>query len=281
MPAKNSRTLGLALGAPLLLALSALSIACLSGCEDQEKKKAELLAKTIGSTSVPTAVSSAPAALPPASAAAAAKPPKECGAEVVIDDPDVEGAIRAKAKKPKETSPEPLGASDFAALTSLKIPPKATPLAELDPCLFPRLVGLRFLYLPKGTYRDLTPISGLTKLEALFVSDSEVEDLKPIERLVLLDQLGLGRTHVKDLSVVGNLPNLTELVLDDTRVTDLGPLAKNAKLMSLSIKNTLVTDLSPLKDLKKLTKLYIAGTSVTNLDVLDPLKARGLKIILK
>lgn len=249
-------------------------------CEDQEKKKAELIARTGASAEAKAASSAVPTIAPAASSAAvAAKPAKECpaGTEVTVDDPDLEAEIRLKLKKPKETSPGPLTTKDLANVTSLNVTKKAS-LDELDPCLFPKLVGLRFLYLPKGSYRDLSPIANLTKLEALRASISEVEDLRPLEKLVMLDQLDLGRTHVRDISALGNLVNLTELALDDTQVSDLAPLAKLTKLEQLSIKNTLVQDVSPLKDLKKLKMLNVQGTALTNLDVLEPLKARGLKI---
>jgi len=251
------------------------------GCEDQDKKKAELIARTAPSAEAKAATSAVPTIAPAASSAApaAAQPKKECGSgpEVTIDDADLEAEIRLKLKKPKETSPGPLTTKDLANVTSLNVTKKAS-LEELDPCLFPKLVGLRFLYLPKGSYRDLTPIANLTKLEALRASISEVEDLKPLEKLVLLDQLDLGRTHVRDISALANLVNLTELALDDTQVSDIAPLAKLTKLEQLSLKNTLVQDVSPLKDLKKLKTLNISGTALTNLDVLEPLKARGLKI---
>ncbi len=254
-----------------------LVLPLLFACDDQEKKKAELLAKTGSSASASAPLPTiAPAA---SSAPAPAKPPKDCGTgpEIALDDPDLEAEIRLKLRKPKETSPAALTAKDLAAVTSLNVTKKAS-LDELDPCLFPKLVGLRFLYLPKGTYRDLSPIANLTKLEALRASISEVEDLKPLEKLVMLDQLDLGRTHVRDISVLGNLVNLTELALDDTQVSDLTPLAKLTKLEVLSIKNTLVQDVSALKDLKKLKTLNVQGTALTNLNLLDPLRARGLKI---
>ncbi len=252
---------------------------CLLACEDQDKKKAELVAKTAPSAEAKAASSAMPIAPAAPSAAAPAKPAKECGngPEVTIDDPDLEAEIRLKLKKPKETSPGPLTTKDLANVTSLNVTKKAS-LDELDPCLFPKLVGLRFLYLPKGSYRDLSPIANLTKLEALRASISEVEDLKPLEKLVMLDQLDLGRTHVRDISALANLVNLTELALDDTQVSDITPLAKLTKLEQLSIKNTLVQDVSPLKDLKKLKSLNVQGTALTNLDVLEPLRARGLKI---
>lgn len=259
------------------------SVALFSGCDDQDKRKAELVAKSGGSAGTasanPVLAPSGSMAVPVASSApSSVKPPKDCGSGTdVAIDPDLEAEIRLKLKKPKDTHPAPLTAKDLATVTSLNVTKKAS-LDELDPCLFPKFTGLRFLYLPKGTYRDLGPIRNLTKLEALRASISEVEDLRPLEKLVMLDQLDLGRTPVRDISTIANLVNLTELALDDTQVSDLTPLAKCTKLESLSIKNTLVKDVSPLKDLKKLKTLNVQGTALENVNVLEPLRAHGLKI---
>jgi internalin A len=270
-----TRTRLLLIAVPIVLSLLSALVA---GCDDKDKR-AELIAKTGGSATDVGAASAHPFALAAAasSAAPAPKPPKVCpsGNEITIDDPDIEMEVRRKAKKPEG----PLTAADLARVTSIRINARPQPLEEVDPCIFPKMVSLRFLYLPKGTYRDLSPISGLTKLEGLFFPDSEVEDLSPLSRLVMLDQLGLAHTPVRDIGPIANLVNLTELTLDDTHVTDLSPLAKCTKLEKLSIKNTPVTDVSPLKDLRKLKSLTVAGTAIRNLDVLDPLRARGLRII--
>jgi internalin A len=268
----------------VLCSLAFLFPAVVMGCEDSDKKKQDLIAKTGGSGApssstviqVPSALLSAIAAS--ASAQKQTKPPKECppGNEITIDNKEVEGEVRAKAKKPEG----PLTPADLEKVTSIRINQGKTPLEEIDPCVFPKFTALKFLYLPKGSYRDLTPIANLTRLEGLFIPDSEVEDLKPLEKLLKLDQLGLTRTHVRDITVLGNLTSLTELTLDDTQVSDIAVLAKLTKLEKLSLKNTLVKDVSPLKDMKKLKQLNVAGTSISNLDTLEPLKrANNLKIL--
>ena len=88
------------------------------------------------------------AATPSATASAAPKKDVLCpaGPDLTLTDPDIEAQIRLKlAKKPRE----PLKMSDLASLTSLNLT-KKTSLDELDPCIFPKLVGLKFLYLAEG-----------------------------------------------------------------------------------------------------------------------------------
>src|SRR4051812_6346505 len=86
-----------------------------SACDDENKKKADLLAKTGSSASAAPAASAVATIAPAVSSAApvaATKPPKECGTgpDIAIDDPDLEAEIRLKLKKPKETSPAALTA---------------------------------------------------------------------------------------------------------------------------------------------------------------------------
>lgn len=259
----------------LAFALAWSVLAC-----DEDKKKAELLSKTGDSAAPTTMDAAAPLATTTASAAASAEPakPKVCpdGPELKVDDPDMEAELRLKLNKPKD----PLKVSDLSNVRSLNLTKKKT-LDELDPCILPKLVNLKHLYLPPGKLRDLKPIAGLTQLESLRASITEVEDLKPLEKLVLLDRLDLGRTHIRDLKPLASLVNLTELELDDTQVSDLSPLAKCKKLEKLHIKHTNVTDVSPLKDLTKLKLLSVEGSAITNLDTLQPLVGRGLRVATK
>ncbi len=254
---------------------------------DEEAKKAEMLAKTQGDAA-PAAVAMASAApsasaAPAASTAPAAKP-KECptGPDLVLDDPDLEAELRKKLNKlPKQgEKPAPIRVSELASIGSVNLTSKKS-LDELDPCVFPKLTGLRHLYLGPGKLRDLKPIANLVQLETLRASVNEVDDLTPLEKLVKLDRVDLGRTHVRDIAPLANLVNLTELELDGNEITDVSPLAKLKKLEKLSIKKTNVTDVSPLKDLAKLKFLYIEGSGVTNVEPLSPLVARGLKVVTK
>ena len=263
------------------------SACLLFACDDEKKKEEELRLKvgveggTNPQSSAPATVSGVNIVPPPIMSAAPAKPPKDCGtSDPVIDDPDLDAEIRLKLNKPKDKNPAPLTSKDLASVLSVNLTKKPS-LSELDPCVFPKMTALKFLYLPRGEYRDLTPLKDLTKIEGLRASISEVEDLKPLEKLTALDQLDLGRTHVRDISALANNVNITELSLDDTQVSDIRPLAKMTKLQKLSLKNTQVTDVSPLKDLTKLKTLDVSGTAINNLNLLDPLKGKGLRITAK
>lgn len=284
MPARGrSRMLRAMKRLPLrVFAAFALPLFCASlttAC-DEDKKKEELVAKTEAQDAAVQVPETPPAFEAPSAAPKQAEAPAivECakGDELTLTDPDLEAELRIKLAKPKG----PIKASELAKIKSLNLTRKAS-LDALDPCVIPKLVNLKDLYLGPGKLRDLSPIANLVHLESLRASINEVSDLAPLEKLTSLDRLDLGRTHVRDLSVLEKLVNVTELQLDDTQVSDIGPLAKMKKLEKLSIKHTNVTDVSPLKDLRKLKFVYIEGCAISNLDTLKPLTSNGTRIMTK
>ena len=263
-----------------LAALAGLGLVVVLTACDEDKKKAEILAKTASTDAGVTNPANAAPAPTPSASAVAEGPRKDVlcptGPELALTDKDLEAELRIKLGKPKD----PLKVSDLANVRSLNLTKKQS-LDELDPCIIPKLTGLKHLYLGPGKLRDLKPIANLVGLESLRASINEVEDLKPLEKLVLLDRLDLGRTHVRDIAPLANLVNLTELQLDDTQVSDLAPLAKDKKLEKVSIKHTNVVDVSPLKGLDKLKFLYVEGCAIGNLDTIQPLVTRGLRVVTK
>lgn len=254
-----------------------LSLVFLSlGCE--ENKYDKILAEKKEAAAPPATVVSAPipveAGLPPP---VQRKKLADCKFDgpVTFDNPTLEADIRKKLAKDAGA----ITWGDLANVRSVNV--AEGKVDELDPCIFPKLVNLKHLYLGPGELDDLTPIENLIQLEGLRASINKVENLKPLTKLTMLDRLDLGRTAVHDIGPLENLTNLTELQLDDTSVRDLTPLAKCKKLERLSIKNTPVVSVAPLKDLRKLKFLYIAGTAVTDLNALEPLKNGGLKVVTK
>lgn len=264
---------------PVLVAVSGLF---LFACEDKKTQEQELLNKVGIEAGAPAASVTGVNVIPPVASSAASTtakaPPKDCGTgDPSIDDPDLDAELRLKLNKPQGT----ITSADLATVKSVNLTKKQS-LSALDPCVFPKLTNLKFLYLPKGDYYDLTPIANLVHIEGLRIAHSQVADLKQLAKLTVLDQLDLGVTPVRDLTPLGdNNVNITELSLDDTQVTDLGPLAKLTKLEKLSIKNTTVQDVSPLAKLTHLKRLDVAGCALNNVDTLSPLRAHGMLLITK
>ena len=94
--------------------------------------------------------------------------------------------------------------------------------------------------------QDAEPISRLTNIEFLDMSDSKIDDLSPLYGLHNLKSLNVKNTVVSDLSALSNLKNLKEL----------------------NIENTDVKSLKPLHDLSNLSIIYADGSKVNRDEVI-------------
>lgn len=141
--------------------------------------------------------------------------------------------------------------------------------------------------------RDLVPISELTELVELNISNTLIEDLIPIRNLNKLEvfdcsgtpvisleamryvtamkELTCSHTSIESIKVVSNMRELRDLNLSNSNINNLDDLAALNKLAHLNISGTLVTDLRPLNLLKSLTDLNISNTKVTSLNPADSL----------
>lgn len=251
-----------------IVSLSILSVSL--GCE--EKKEA---------AEAPSASVAAVATTPPMPAKVDAGAPKKKEKRVCTDDPVVDFAgdekLEAQVRLKLDKQEGDIKVADLANVRSLNL--SQARVDELDPCIFPHFTNLKDLFLGPGSLEDLSPISTLTKMEALRASLNKVSDVTPLQNLVKMDRLDLGHTQVTDIAPLSNMKELTDLQLDDTPVSDLKPLANLEKLERLSIQRTSVKDVSPLKDVESLKFLYVNGAPVDNVYVLGSLKRSGLKII--
>lgn len=257
---------------PALSALLMLSAACNDSSREGPAARAS-------NEATPTATETAPVP-PPAVPSAAPAEAKEKRPEIVCEpgkvvfhQPGLEEEVRYKLKKPEGA----ISAAELASIKSINL--TKVDVDYLDPCIFPKLKGMRDLFLGKGELDSLAVLQPLTQLVSLRASINKVSDLKPLTYLKKLDRLDLGRTLVRDLAPLAELENLTELELDGTEIESVAPLASCSKLERVSIKGTRVKDVAPLAGLKNLKSVDVSGSPVENAFALYPLKSRGLKLI--
>ncbi len=255
-----------------LLALVSLgAMTLVLGCDDKKEVAPAAPSASVTAAAVPT-----PAPTPSASAAPEVKKkePIKCegGSEVVFHIPGLEAEVRKKLAKPEG----PIQFSELAKIKSINL--TQVEVNQLDPCVFPKLTGVKDIFLGKGDLDDLSPLQTLTQLVSLRASINKVSDATPLGHLAQMDRLDLGRTQIADIGPLGNMVNLTELQLDDTPVESIAPLSTCTKLERLSIKNTRVKDLRPLLGLKKLKSLSVGGAPIDDTHVVDPLVAHGMRL---
>ena len=96
-----------------------------------------------------------------------------------------------------------------------------------------------------------------------------IQDAEPISRLTNIEFLDLSDSKIDDLSPLYGLHNLKTLNISNTTVSDLGPLANNNNLRELNIENTNVRSLAPLHELKSIVKIYADGTDISTEEVVE------------
>ena len=112
---------------------------------------------------------------------------------------------------------------------------------------------------------DLSPVSGLIKLEYIRFSANNVSDLTPVAGLINLESVRFSQNEVSDIAPFAGLINLKSIGTWGNRFSDLSPLAKLTKLESLDICGAELSDLSPLVGLTTLTKLWLPGNEISDI----------------
>jgi internalin A len=255
--------------------LMAVCFCALVGCESKPEESEKPAASASAAAAIPTPIPT-PVPTPEEAPKVKKKTLADCKEGPVVDfdgDAALEAAVRLKLQKEKGD----VKVSELGRVKSLNL--SQSKVSQLDPCIYPHMKNLKDLFLGAGSLDDLSPIEGLTQLEALRASLNKVRDLKPLAGLTKMDRLDLGHTQVSDLSPLAGMTALTDLQLDDTPVQDLAPLAKLEKLERLSIQRTNVKSVAPIKGLKNLKFIYTSGAPVDDIFELAPMKRNGLKII--
>ena len=131
------------------------------------------------------------------------------------------------------------------------------------------LTGLQTLYLHNDQISDLSPLSGLTDLTCLSLSFNQVSDLSSLSGLANLQTLDLWGNQINDLSPLSSLANLQLLDLHSNQISSLAPLSglTNLKWLDLDY-NYLISDLSPLSGLTSLQTLRLQLTQVSDVSPL-------------
>jgi internalin A len=127
------------------------------------------------------------------------------------------------------------------------------------------LTALQALDCCETPVSDLTPLAGLTALQALNCRATPVRDLSPLADLIALQALNCRGTPVRVLSPLADLIALQALNCAGTPVNDLSPLAGLTALQSLDCAMTPVSDLTPLVGLPGLQWLDCYNCSLTHI----------------
>ena len=138
---------------------------------------------------------------------------------------------------------------------------------------------------PYGPIEGLAGLERCTNLRVLELDGNAVQDLTPLTGLSCLEELWLLDNAVKDLTPLRDLENLRILIVAGCfALADLSPIAGLFKLEKLDCSATSVSDLSPLAELRNLKTLSLNGLNIElapgslNREVVVELMARGVKV---
>ncbi len=127
--------------------------------------------------------------------------------------------------------------------------------------------GLQHLTISDFDEKDLTKLSGLTKLKSLSFRTAKIKSLKGIENLTNLKVLSFGGVRsLTDISDITTLQKLKFLEFDICwKMQDFSPIAALKELEVLKLmdcKN--LASIKFVKELPKLRQLYTLGTTIIN-----------------
>ncbi|PLX13374.1 MAG: hypothetical protein C0598_03860 [Marinilabiliales bacterium] len=117
---------------------------------------------------------------------------------------------------------------------------------------------------------DLTPLRNLNKLENLNLSGTPVYDISALRyssNIILLD---LSKTAISDLSILPNLHKLEYLDLSYTNISNLDEITRLSNLNYLNLTAVNLDDnLSGFENLTSLNKIVLASTNINKLNFLS------------
>ncbi len=120
---------------------------------------------------------------------------------------------------------------------------------------------------------DLNPLRNLNKLEILNCSGTPLTNLEALRYVSSLEEINLSSTPLNDISLISNLTNLEEANLSNTKVSDFTKLGLLKNLRVLNISGLDITENSGLDSLSELTNLIASNSKIIDLNVIGKLSS--------
>ena len=143
-------------------------------------------------------------------------------------------------------------------------------IISLDPLT--ELSDLTWLDVSETSIEDLSPVRNLNKLKVLRANSTLIEDLSALKYNITLEELEVANTTVNDLSVLSTLRNLQKLNINNTQVSRISNLKSCPNLATVNLGGTRIANIGILQDLEQLKNVDISNTSVRDLGPLRNLK---------
>ena len=133
------------------------------------------------------------------------------------------------------------------------------------------LTRLEYLDIDSNSITTISSLSGLTSLEYLDLGSNSISDLSALSGLTRLKTLGLYSSGISDLSALSGLTSLEYLVLDSNSITTISTLSGLTSLEYLDLDRNSISDLSALSGLTNLERLFLDDNSIAAVSALSGL----------
>jgi len=199
--------------------------------------------------------------------------------EIAFADEVLASAVRAAMGKATGV----ITAADAEAVTSLDLQmdggdwskPRIRSLDGLQYFTNLTMLNLNWAVNAGGQGVDLTPLAGLTRLEALYLCCNDIYDLTPLAKLTGLRELWVwGCRGVSDISALRDMTAMDTLWIKGDMISDVSPLLNLTKLTRLYMEDNAVSDLKPLAGLNSLVELTLSDNPVLDYSPLSDLAGR-------
>jgi len=174
----------------------------------------------------------------------------------VVDIPDAE--LAAAMRTAIGTSGD-ICREDLAALTRLSAyTPSGTHISDLTGLHYCTNLTSLDLGNNNNTLADISELSGLTKLETLYLYTNNITDISPLQNMTHLTLLNIGNNRITDLSPLTELTGLTNLDVGcNPNLSDISPLAGLTNLTVLHMNSSNISDISAVSRMTNLTELWM------------------------
>ena len=133
------------------------------------------------------------------------------------------------------------------------------------------LTALQALYLASNAISDISALSGLTKLHALSLAGNAISDISALSGLTHLESLYLTSNAISDISVLSGLTNLRWLYLSNNAISDISVLSGLTHLRTLYLSDNAISDISVLSGLTHLNTLYLSDNAIADISAVSGL----------
>ena len=134
------------------------------------------------------------------------------------------------------------------------------------------LSDLTFLDISETSIEDISPLRSANKLKVLRANSSLIEDISTLKYCITLEELEVANTTINDINVLQSLRNLQKLNLANTMVSRLQQLKSCPNLTNLNLSGCKMSNIAALQDLTQLKTLDISNTAIRDLTPLSQTK---------